>query len=153
MVLHFFLNIFSGKLYLVTWTQGRHHYAYRPLLHVGQLRLVTSIETEMEIFGFQSDLLIYICFVSRKLGSEVIVTFGLNTPSKNDFKISYCKLFFRCNKTCQKHGSHFQTCPNLWRKFSIHDEADEWSAILGWKLPRICCFVVSYATLCWATMI
>ena len=29
----------------------------------------------------------YICFVFRKLGSEVIVTFGLNTPSKNDFKI------------------------------------------------------------------
>lgn len=57
----------------------------------------------------------YICFVFRKLGSEVIVTFGLNTPSKNDFKICSVKWFFRCNKTCQKHGSHFQTCPKLRR--------------------------------------
>ena len=50
-------------------------------------QIVTSLETEMEIFGFQSDLFIYIyiCFVFRKLGSEVIVTFGLNTPSKNDY--------------------------------------------------------------------
>ena len=43
--------------------------------------------------------------------------------------LRYVKWFFRCNKHVKKHGSHFQTCPKLRRKFSIHNEADDWSPL------------------------